>query len=80
MHVAVATSMFIMIFTSIAGVTTHLLLGNVRLEYSIYIAIGVILGAQLGAKIAKKVSGKLLSTVFSMVLIIVSVRLLLKFV
>lgn len=80
MHVAVATSMFIMIFTSIAGVTTHLLLGNVRLEYSIYIAIGVVLGAQLGAKIAKKVSGKLLSTVFSMVLIIVSIRLLLKFV
>ena len=80
MHVTVATSMFIMIFTSIAGVTTHLQLGNVRLEHSIYITIGVILGAQLGAKIAKKVSGKLLSTIFSLVLIVVSVRLLLKFI
>jgi uncharacterized membrane protein YfcA len=80
MHVTVATSMFIMIFTSLAGAATHLQLNNVRLEYSVYIAIGVIFGAQLGTRIAKKVSGKLLRTVFSIVLIIVSIRLLLNFV
>jgi uncharacterized membrane protein YfcA len=80
MHITIATSMFIMIFTSLAGVTTHLQLNNVRIEHSAYLAIGVVFGAQLGARIAKKVSGKLLKTAFSMVLIIVSVRLLLKFV
>jgi uncharacterized membrane protein YfcA len=80
MHIAIATSMFIMIFTSLAGVTTHLQLNNVSIEYSAYLAIGVVFGAQLGARIAKKVSGKILRIVFSIVLIIVSIRLLLNFV
>jgi uncharacterized membrane protein YfcA len=80
MHVTVATSMFIMIFTSAAGVLTHLQLGNVQLDYSACIAIGVVFGAQFGARIAKKASGKMLKTVFSIVLLLVSVRLLLKFI
>jgi uncharacterized membrane protein YfcA len=80
MHVAVATSMFIMVFTSLAGVATHLQLNNVRLEHSVYIAIGVVFGAQLGTIIARRVSGKLLRKIFSIVLIVVSVRLLLEFV
>ncbi|MEM2129361.1 MAG: sulfite exporter TauE/SafE family protein [Candidatus Bathyarchaeia archaeon] len=80
MHIAVATSMFIMIFTSIAGVITHIQLNNVKFEHSIYMAIGIIIGTQIGAIIAKKVSGKTLSRVFGLTLIIVSVRLLLKFV
>jgi uncharacterized membrane protein YfcA len=80
MHITIATSMFIMIFTSIAGVTTHLQLNNVSIEHSAYLAIGVVFGAQLGARIAKKVSGKLLKTAFSIVLIFVSIRLLFKFV
>lgn len=77
-HLTVATSMFIMIFTSIAGVLMHLQLNNVRLEYSAYIAIGVIFGTQLGARIAKKSSGKLLKKAFSLVMLIVSLRLLIN--
>jgi uncharacterized membrane protein YfcA len=80
MHLAVATSMFIMVFTSLAGVATHLQLNNVRLEYSAYIVVGVVFGAQLGTIIAKRVSGNLLKRIFSIILIIVSVRLLLNFV
>jgi len=80
MHIAVATSMFTMIFTSIAGVITHIQLNNVRFEHSIYMALGIIIGTQIGAKIAKKVSGKTLSRVFGLTLIIVGIRLFLKFV
>jgi hypothetical protein len=80
MHIAVATSMFIMVFTSLAGVATHLQLNTVRLEYSAYIAVGVIFGAQLGTVFAKRVSGKLLKKIFSVILIIVSIRLMLNFV
>jgi len=80
MHVTVATSMFIMIFTSIAGVLTHIQLNNVKLEYSAYLSIGVVLGAQLGARIAKRVSGKILRRIFGMVLIIISIQLFLKFI
>ena len=80
MHVAVATSMFIMIFTSIAGVLTHMRLDNVKFEYSACIAFGVIFGAQLGARISRNTSGKILRGTFSIVLLIVSIRLLLKFI
>jgi len=79
-HLAVATSMFIMIFTTVAGVMTHAQFNNVRLEYSAYIALGVIFGTQLGALIAKKTSGKLLRKIFSIIMIIVSIRLLMNFI
>jgi len=80
MHVAVATSMFIMIFTSISGVLTHMGLGNVKFDYMAYLALGVIFGAQLGARAAKRASSKHLKRVFGVVLIIVSLCLLWNFV
>ncbi len=77
-HLTVATSMFIMIFTSVAGVLTHLQFNNVRIEYSAFMAIGIIFGTQLGARIAKRTSGKLLKKGFSLVMLFVSLRLLLN--
>lgn len=79
MHLAVATSAFIMIFTSIAGVATHLLLGNVRLDYAILLSVGVIVGAQIGAHVAKRTSSKNLRRTFGIVLVIISLRMILKF-
>jgi len=78
-HITIATSMFIMIFTSISGVFTHIYLNNVNFEYAACLAIGVIFGAQLGAYTAKRTSAKLLKRIFGVVLIIIDVRLLLKF-
>jgi len=79
MHVTVATSMFIMIFTSVFGTAQHVAYGNVMFEYTVPMALGVIFGAQLGAYIAKRVAGKSLRRVFAVVLILVGVRLLFKF-
>ncbi len=79
-HVTVATSMFIMIFTSISGVATHFSLGNVHLDYAILLSIGVIFGAQLGAYFSKKVSGKNLRRLFAVVLFVVSIRMILKYI
>jgi hypothetical protein len=53
MHLAVATSMLTMIFTSISGVSTHIMLGNVAVEYALPLAVGILLGAQLGARAAR---------------------------
>lgn len=80
MHVAVATSMFIMIFTSISGVATHFLLGNVHMGYAFLLCVGVIFGAQLGAHFSKKVSGRNLRRFFAVVLFLVSVRMILKYI
>jgi len=79
MHVTVATSMFIMIFSSISGVVTHISLGNVRFDYAIYLCIGVIFGAQLGAYIAKGISGKNLRRIFGVVLFLISINMILKY-
>lgn len=80
MHITVATSMFIMIFTTISGALTHFSFGNVRVDYAIFLSIGVIFGAQLGAYFSKKVSGKNLRRIFGVILFLVSIRMILKFI
>lgn len=80
MHVTVATSMFIMVFTSISGAATHLSLGNVQIYHTAFICIGVIFGAQLGTYFSKKISGKGLRKMFGVVLFLVSIRMILKFI
>jgi len=79
MHVCVATSMFIMIFTSVSGVATHLSLGNVNLDYATPLILGVVFGAQLGAYLARRTSGENLKKIFGTVLLIIGVRMTLKF-
>jgi uncharacterized membrane protein YfcA len=80
MHVTVATSMFIMVLTSISGAATHFSLGNVHTSHAVFLCIGVIFGAQLGAYFSKKISGKGLRRMFGMVLFLVSIRMILKFI
>jgi hypothetical protein len=77
MQLAVATSMFTMIFTSISGLSTHILLGNVRIEYFVPIIIGAILGAQGGARLARLLKSTTLERVFAVFLIGMSVLLIL---
>jgi len=80
MHVTVATSMFIMVFTSISGAATHFSLGNVQIYHTIFLCIGVIFGAQLGAYFSKKISGKDLRRIFGIVLFLVSIKMILNFI
>lgn len=79
MHLAVATSMFTMIFTSVSGSLTHFWLRNVHLECSALLAVGVALGAQIGARTARKVSGRGLRRILAVVLLIIGLRMMLKY-
>ena len=79
-HFAVATSMFTMIFTSTSGVTQHYMLGNIQIAHALALALGTIFGAQLGAYSSKRISSKNLRRIFGIVLIIVSIRMIIKFV
>ena len=78
-HVAVATSMFIMIFTSTSGTLTNIWLNQIRFDYALLLAIGIIFGAQFGAHYAAKVSARNLQRIFAIVLLIASIRMILKF-
>jgi len=78
-HIAVATSMFIMIFTSVAGTLTNIWLNQIRFDYAVLLAAGIIFGAQLGAYYAAKISARNLQRMFAVILIIASIRMILKF-
>lgn len=78
MHVAIATSVFIMVFTSVSGVATHVFLGNVQFNYAFFLSVGVIFGAQIGAYVAKRTSSRNLRRIFGLLLVFVSLRMILK--
>jgi len=79
MHITVATSMFTMIFTSTFGVIEHFRLEHIHFDYALLLVIGTIFGAQLGAYASKRISSRNLRRIFGAVLIIVSIRMILKY-
>ncbi|MHA2239247.1 MAG: sulfite exporter TauE/SafE family protein, partial [Candidatus Hodarchaeales archaeon] len=70
MHKAVATSMFIMIFTSIAGAGVKISRGQVHPDLAIFLIIGIIIGAQVGARLVKRVNTIHLQRIFGAMMIV----------
>lgn len=78
-HFAIATSMFMMILTSISGAVQHTLARHLHWGYALLLAIGTIFGAQVGAGLSRKISATMLRRIFGIIMLIVSVEMLLKF-
>ncbi len=79
-HVAVATSMFVMVLTSVFGVFQHHALGNIDFTFALLLAIGAFIGAQVGAWLSKKVSGDRLQLILGATLILISIQMIIKFI
>ena len=79
-HVATATSHFILVFTSLAGVVEHILERTwpTHLLRDACIALGVVGGAQLGALLSRKISAPWIVVGLAIALGIVGVRLVLS--
>ena len=77
MHKAVATSMFIMIFTSIAGAGVKLTNGQVHPDLAIFLIIGIIIGAQVGARLVKRVNTIALQRTFGIMMIFALISIVL---
>lgn len=77
-HFSIPTSMFIMIFTSVSGVTNYLQQGVIDPLFAVYLGIGSIFGAQVGAYTSKKLSSRNLLLVFAVMLIVASINMILK--
>ncbi|MEM4168861.1 MAG: sulfite exporter TauE/SafE family protein [Thermoproteota archaeon] len=75
-HVAVATSVFGMTITKIAGLFSHLALGNVLPEYGVPLAVGATLGGQLGPRISKRLRPLMLRKALSIVVLIIGLRMI----
>jgi len=74
-HITIATSLFIIIFTSSFGTLTHLFLGNVLLTVAIFIAMGTIIGGQIGAHTSLKIESGILRKIFAVVLVFTGIRM-----
>ncbi|MFX0016074.1 MAG: sulfite exporter TauE/SafE family protein [Promethearchaeota archaeon] len=70
MHKAVATSMFIMIATSIAGAAVKISMGQIFPDLAFFLILGIILGAQIGPRLIKKINTKRLQQTFGFVMIL----------
>lgn len=77
MHKAVATSMFIMIFTSIAGAGVKITRGQVHPDLAIFLIIGIIIGAQVGARLVRRVNTIHLQRIFGSMMIVALISIVL---
>lgn len=75
-HITIATSLFIIIFTSISSAHKHFGLGNVEWKAALYIGLSSAVTVFLFSKIAILLPGDVLKHIFSVVLIIVALKML----
>jgi len=76
-HVATATSHFILAVMALAGTIVHIFQGNLKGNWLMMFGIGagVILGAQAGAYVSHRVKQKFIITALALALLLVGVRL-----
>ncbi|MCL6548310.1 MAG: sulfite exporter TauE/SafE family protein [Alicyclobacillus sp.] len=75
-HIAVATSMFVVMVSSLIGSASHALLGDVVWSAALFLAAGAWLGGQFGASMAQRVPAKLLLRILAGLMILTAIRLI----
>ncbi len=77
-HVATATSHFVLTFMAFTGSVTHVIsgtfAGGIGLRRAAALSVGVIAGAQLGAKLSRRFSGGLIRRVLGVALLGIALR------
>ncbi|WP_462411104.1 sulfite exporter TauE/SafE family protein [Neobacillus sp. Marseille-QA0830] len=75
-HVATATSMFMILPTSILSSITHIALGNVNWLYALALVPGAWIGAKVGVWLNTRLKSKTIVLLIRTILIIVGIRLI----
>ena len=75
-HVATATSQFVLAFTALAGVAKYAAGGHVVWPLAAGVGAGVILGAQLGARISHRMKGGRIIRLLALAIVVLSARLI----
>ncbi len=74
-----ATSVFTMVFISLAGAAQHISVGNINIEYALLIGSGSMFGGLVGAHLCRITKSKTLRWILFALLIFISVQMFLKF-
>jgi uncharacterized protein len=79
-HIATATSHFVLVLMSGAATATHVAQGSYHvghgLRRTLALSAGVIAGAQVGARVSLRLSGPLIQRLLAVALIVLAIRLL----
>ncbi|GAE33229.1 sulfite exporter TauE/SafE family protein [Halalkalibacter akibai] len=75
-HLAVATSMFMILLSAMVGSVSHMVLGNVNWLYVLALLPGAWLGGIAGAALNKRLTSEKLMIVFRLMLIVIALRLI----
>jgi len=75
-HIAIATSLFMIIFSSSVGSITHIALGHIPWLYVIYVLPGAIIGGWVGAKVNQLMNGAMLIRILQICLVLIGVYLI----
>jgi uncharacterized protein len=79
-HVATATSHFVLANMAAVGTVTHVLAGNfpggTGVHRAIALSVGVVAGAQVGALLSRRVHGLVIQRLLAVALVAIAVRLL----
>jgi uncharacterized membrane protein YfcA len=77
-HIATATSHFVVAITTLAAIITHIVAGTFSSDIGrvAVLSVGAVIGAQFGARISQRVKGSLIVRLLALGLAIVALRLL----
>ena len=79
-HIATATSQFVVSTTTFAASITHFVAGNLTsaIGETLVLSVGAVIGAQIGARFSHRVPGKVIIRLLAVALAIVAIRLLIN--
>jgi uncharacterized membrane protein YfcA len=75
-HIAVATSQFILAWTALAGAVSYGAAGRLNFEVIFFAGEGAIVGAQIGVRLSRRLKGSVILRILSVGLLFVSLRLI----
>ncbi len=74
-HIATATSQFVIALTALVGTASHAVYHDVEWSTAAIVAVGAVVGAQFGARLAKRVPAEPLMKLLAAGVIVTAVRL-----
>lgn len=78
MHIAIGSSLMVIVFTSIAGSLKHYQLDNINFKLALSVAIFSIVGSYLGAHFCEKLPADMLRKIFAVLLLATSIKMFFK--
>lgn len=79
MYLAAPTSQFVLMITSLVGLTTHIILGNPQYLPAVLLSLGAFAGAQIGSRLSTKLSEQKLRLILGITFFGIALKLVLDF-